>query len=182
MTKTDLLFKSNHDRIPVGCAPFGTARWDRKLGNHRALVRVTAAADAVCAYLPWRRRDAHPEAKHVMVIDAQTDKAVVNTVVATCNKEYGEIVFQPVSGTGEYYLYYLVPEEDRFGETWPRSSFPIIQYKRPQNRPAEAWMEKHGLTRQALESTPPPGGWHRKDRPVYPTPWRDLPLAVLIEF
>ena len=177
-----ILFKSNDDRVPRGLAKWGVADWDRKLGNHRAIVHVSEATDAVCAYLPWRRRDAHPEAKHVMVVDAQTDRAVANTVVATCNKEYGEIVFQPVSGAGDYYLYYLVPEEDIYGETWPRSSFPIIQYKRPQNHPAEAWLKKHGLTRQVLESTPNPADWHRASADVYPTAWRELPLAELIEF
>ena len=132
MESDRMLFKSNDDRVPRGMAKYSVADWDRKLGNHRALVRVRGVTDALCAYLPWRRRDAYPEAKHVMVIDAQTDKVVANTGVATCNKEYGEIVFQPVSGAGDYYLYYLVPNEDMYGETWPRSSFPIVQYKRPQ--------------------------------------------------
>ena len=88
------------DRVPRGLAQYGIADWDRKLGNHRAVVRVDEARDAVCAHLPWRRRDAHPEAKHVMVVDAQTGKVVTNTVVATCNREYGEIVFQPTGGAG----------------------------------------------------------------------------------
>ena len=160
-------------------APVGISH---ELGNHRAIVRVSEVADAICAYLPWRRRDAHPEAKHVMVVDVQTGKVVSNSVVATCNREYGEIVFQPVSGAGDYYLYYLVPEDDVYGETWPRSSFPIIQYKRPQNRPAEAWLEEHGLSRQVLESTPNPADWHRPHAEVYAAAWRELPLAELVEF
>lgn len=182
MATESMLFKSNSDRVPRGLAAYGIADWDRKLGNHRALVRVREATDAVCAYLPWRRRDAHPEAKHVMVVDTQTGRVVANTVVATCNKEYGEIVFQPVSGVGEYWLYYLVPEEDAYGATWPRSSFPIIQYKRPQNQPLKTWLKKHGLTRQILESTPDPKGWCRANADVYAAVWRQLPLAELIEF
>ncbi len=182
MESDNILFKSNDDRVPRGLAKYGVADWDRKLGNHRVLVRVSVTADAICAYLPWRRRDAHPEAKHVMVVDAQTDKVVVNTVVATCNKEYGEIVFQPVSGPGDYYLYYLVPEEDMYGETWPRSSFPIIQYKRPQNEPAKKWLKRHALTRHTLESTPNPRDWHRVHAEVYAVAWRELPLAEQVEF
>jgi len=178
----DMPFKSNDDRVPRGCARYGVADWDRARGNHRAVVRVKEPAGAVCAYLPWRRRDAHPEAKHVMVVDAETGETVTNVTVATCNREYGEVVFEPESGAGEYHLYYLVPGDDAFVETWPRSSFPMIRYKRPQNRPAAEWLEEHGLTRQALESTPKPGGWHKKDRPIYPAPWRELPLAELVEF
>jgi len=176
------LFKSNNDRAPRGLAKYGVADWGRELGNHRAIVRVSEAVDAVCAYLPWRRRDAHPEAKHVMVVDAQTGKTVSNTVVVTRNKEYGEIVFQPVSGAGEYQLYFLVPAEDRYGQTWPRSSFPTIQYKKPQNQPAKEWLEKLGLSRQVLESTPNPRDWHRPSAEVYPAIWRELPLAELVEF
>jgi hypothetical protein len=75
----------------------------------------------------------------------------------------------------------MVPEEDEYGETWPRSSFPIIQYKRPQNRPDEAWMEAHSLTRQALETTTNPCRWHQKEKTIYAPIWRELPLAELVE-
>jgi len=182
MLKENMLFKSNDDRVPVGVAKYGFADWDRKRGNHRALVRVNASSDIVCAYLPWRRRDAYPQAKHVMVVDAQTDQVVANVVVATCNKEYGEILFKPTSGTGEYYIYYLIPEEDPYGATWPRSSFPIIQYKRPQNQPEESWLAAHGLTREALETTTDPRGWHLQGGTVYATVWREFKLTELVEF
>ncbi len=176
------LFKSNTERIPRGLAGYEVSEWDRSLGNHRALVRVTGPADIVCAYLPWRRRDEHPEAKHVLVKDARTGEVVRNVVVASCNKEYGEILFQPTGGPGAYHLYYLIPEEDRYGATWPRSSFPIIRYKRPQNRPEEAWMERHGLTCQALESTPNPKPASMNERQIYPALWRDLPLCEGVVF
>lgn len=182
MQCTSSLFRTNDDRVPTGIATYGITDWDRKHGNHRALVHVDDPADIVCAYLPWRRRDAHPEAKHVMVIDAQTGQVVTNVMVATCNKEYGEILFQPTSGTGAYYLYYLVPGEDPYGETWPRSSFPIIQYKRPQNRPEELWLETHGLRREDLETTTNPRRWHQQEKTVYATVWREFPLAERVEF
>lgn len=175
------VFKDNNERIPQGLAAYRSAQWDRSRGNHRAVVRVRHEADIVCAYLPWRRRDVHPEAKHVLVIDARTDRVVGNVVVATCNREYGEILFQPVSGPGDYHLYYLVPEEDKYSATWPRSSFPIILYKRPQHRPEESWLEKHGLTRQALESTPLPTTVPG-EKEIYPAPWRKLPVCELVAF
>jgi hypothetical protein len=97
MNGEDSFFFAKYNRIPRGLAPFGTGEWDECLGNHRAVIRVTWAAEAVCAYLPWRRRDAFPQSKHVRVVDGQTGATVVNSVVATCNREYGEVMFEPVN-------------------------------------------------------------------------------------
>lgn len=179
---SDHLFKSNAERIPQGLARYGVAEWDRNLGNHRAVVQVPEAADIVCAYLPWRRRDAHPEAKHIQVREAKTGKIVTNVVVATCNREYGEVLFQPTAGVGEYHLYYLMPEEDRHATVWPRSSFPVVRYKLPQNSPDQDWLEKHGLAREVLESTPFPALSNMNEREIYPALWRDLPLCEVVAF
>ncbi len=54
----------------------------------------------------------HPEAKNVTVVDAHSGEVVSNRVTVLCNKEYGEVAFQPVSGPGTYYFYYMQPVED----------------------------------------------------------------------
>ena len=66
------LCKDTYDRVPRGVARFGMGAWDRALGNHRAVIKVNQAGEAAYAYLPWRRRDAFPQAKHVRVVDGQT--------------------------------------------------------------------------------------------------------------
>ena len=87
----------------------GSANGIAALGNHRAVIRVTQPAEAVSPGCPgggatpsrrpsmswsWTRRPARPW---------------TNSVVATCNREYGEVVFEPTSGPGLYYAYYLMP-------------------------------------------------------------------------
>ena len=45
------------------------------LGNHRAIVSVNTPASVAEAYIPWRRRDANPEQKGIIVINVSTGKA-----------------------------------------------------------------------------------------------------------
>ena len=87
--------------------PYGVGSWPEKLGNHRAVVRVAGKAAAVWAHIPWRRRDAHPERKAVWVYDAKTNTRVRNVLRANIQRELGDIVFEPASGPGDYYVYFL---------------------------------------------------------------------------
>lgn len=195
MMKQDSSFQT--DRIPKGCAKFGIGEWDHiAYGNHRAVIRVAEAGEAVCAYLPWRRRDLHPAAKHVLVVSAQSGKTVGNSVAAACNREYGEIVFEPVEGPGLYYAYYFVPARDPHAYTWPRSAFPITRYMAPRPPTSVEWAARHNLTPDQIEIIPradidwdgmPPESDDpipklRKDGKVYPAAWRALPQAELVEF
>jgi len=52
--------------------PYAVAKtpWDESLGNHRAIVHVAQAADAVLVNIPWRRRDCDPERKQIIIVDA----------------------------------------------------------------------------------------------------------------
>ena len=175
-------YVSKYDRVPRGIARYGFGEWDRGMGNHRAVLRVRQAGTAICAWLPWRRQDAFPNAKHVMIVDAQTGRPVKNCVVATCNREYGEIVFEPVSGPGLYYAYYLVPTPDRHRWVWPRSSFPVTMYEPPRTTSSPAWRKKHRLQPEDTGSTPNPDNWCTQSADTYRAPWRDLPEAELVEF
>lgn len=87
---------------------YGVGSWKADgLGNHRAVVRVGEKAEAVRVRIPWRRRDREPEKKDVIVIDAATGERVENVVRVEVGRAYGEIVFQPRSGPGEYYVYFM---------------------------------------------------------------------------
>ena len=49
-------------RQAAGDIPYRTGTWDAETrGNHRAVLRVAAEADAVRVRIPWRRRDLEPE-------------------------------------------------------------------------------------------------------------------------
>jgi hypothetical protein len=87
---------------------YGTGKWDREgLGNHRAVIEVGDNSETVYVRIPWRRRDASPEKKDLILVDAATGKSVANLFRKTINAEFGEIVFQPVTGKGIYYLYFM---------------------------------------------------------------------------
>lgn len=166
------------------------------MGNHRAVIRVDEAADAVCAYLPWRRRDRHPESKHVLIISEKTGTTVGNSLAVACNREYGEIVFEPIDGPGIYYAYYLVPTPDPQAHTWPRWAFPITRYMVPRPPSSLQWAVHHGLTPDAIGAIQPSTvNWDgmppeadaaiprlRADAIVYSAVWRTLPQATLVEF
>ena len=67
--------------------------WDAdSLGNHRVVVSVDKAGDAVLATMNWRRRDLNPEEKNLIVVDAKTGKRVTNVARFTVNREKGEVV------------------------------------------------------------------------------------------
>lgn len=82
-------------------------RANDSLGNHRVVIHVNKKTDAVWAHIPWRRRDSKPEEKNILIQDATTGKMITNKVIVAINKEYGDILFQPQTIKGDYYVYYL---------------------------------------------------------------------------
>lgn len=87
---------------------YSTGTWaNDSLGNHRVVIHVGKKADAVWAHIPWRRRDSNPEAKDILIQDAATGKMIANRVMVAVNKEFGDIVFQPQTINGDYFVYYL---------------------------------------------------------------------------
>jgi len=115
--------------------PYRTGKWTAdSFGNHRAVVSVPAAAPAVWAHLPWRRPDLHPEQKGVWVVDAKTGQRVLNVQRGSITRESGDIAFEPTSGPGEYYVYYL-----RYTGT-VTSSYPKLSYPGPDSTASAAWL------------------------------------------
>ena len=132
--------------------PHGLGRWEPdSTGNHRAVVRVATAADAVRVHIPWRRRDEHPEAKRVEVVAAATGQRVADVARVRVDREAGDIVFQPAAGPGEYWVYWM-PYQGTF-----RSNYPRITY-RPQDSTATAeWLTRNQLTADGLRG----GAWRQ---------------------
>ena len=113
----------------------GTQTWDPDhLGNHRAVVRVTANAPAVKVRIPWRRRDTAPESKNLIVVDAITNKEITNISLLNINRDFGDIAFEPLSGAGTYYVYYLPYIVSA------RTNYPKITYPPYQGKADPAWL------------------------------------------
>lgn len=101
----------------------GTGNWNEKeLGNHRAVIRVLEDADAVFVHVPWRRED-DPEKKNVIITDAASGKQVENLFRVSANREFGDFIFQPATGKGVYYLYYL-PHKTTGSWYFPNTIYP----------------------------------------------------------
>jgi hypothetical protein len=96
-----------------------------QLGNHRAVVKVTKARQqAVRVVLKWRRPDLRPDTKLVRIVDAATGDTVRNVKVLSLTAVQGDIVFQPKTVPGKYYVYYLPYKfraqygDARYGKPW----------------------------------------------------------------
>ena len=121
-------------------------------GNHRAVVAVEAAGaaeadsppDAVRVTIPWRRRDADPASKGIIVVDAATGEAVRNALATRIENASGDVVFRPNPGSAVYHAYYL---------PWQSSGgyYPTITYPTPE-RLRDAGRESEGLTTGQAES------------------------------
>lgn len=115
--------------------------WDPdRFGNYRAVVRVTAAADAVRVHIPWRRRDEAPEKKSLIVIDARSGNEIKNVSLIEINREFGDIAFEPASGPGTYYIYYLPYV------VGGRTNYPQITYPGPRSQASPDWLGRLKFT------------------------------------
>lgn len=128
---------------------YGTGVWNAdSLGNHRVVVAVDKPSEAVVTTLNWRRRDFNPEDKNLIVVDAETGKRVMNVARFTVNREKGEVVFQPQTTPGKYYIYYLknVMSGSRF--------YPTVKYPAFEQTASEAWLKANKLTGKKVPKLP----------------------------
>jgi len=147
---------------------FGIGSWDSdKFGNHRVVINVADKADAIWAHIPWRRRDFNPDKKRLIIVDAKTERPLRFFLAADIQREYGDLVFQPTTTPGDYFVYYLPHEQT---ESW--GSYPDYIY--PEPRPLLpsgdkfmflAWLTSNGLTADRLVKRP----------------WELLPKARVLE-
>lgn len=121
--------------------PRGIGDWNPdSLGNHRAVLRVDAAAPAVRAHVEWRRRDRHPERKRLIVTDS-VGRRVRNATPIRITRVTGDLAFEPTAGPGRYFAYYM-PYTGTV-----RSNYPKITYPPPDTTADPSWLQRHGLDR-----------------------------------
>ncbi len=104
------------------------------LGNHRVGLTFNGTGKIAKVIIPWRRRDTDPQDKRIIVEDAMTHKKILNVKSGMLNREMGEIYFEPVSGTGTYYIYYMPYKNEG------RSNYPKGVYLKPENTAAADWL------------------------------------------
>ena len=123
----------------------GNDSWNAdSLGNHRAVVEVTASGSVAKVVLEWRRRD-DPTGKEVMVVDAKTNKLVLNVKTEDISREHGTVYFEPTSGRGKYFIYYMPYK------VTARSNYPKAVYVKMKETASANWLTKtNGATAAKL--------------------------------
>ncbi|MCD2423318.1 DUF6067 family protein [Niabella pedocola] len=113
----------------------GSSSWNTdSLGDHRVVVQFNGSGNIAKAEVVWRRRDADPASKRIIVQDARTGAKITNVKVAAVSNEKGTVLFEPVSGKGQYYLYYLVSKNSG------SPNYPTVTYLKPENTAADTWL------------------------------------------
>ena len=119
--------------------------WIRdSLGNQRGVVRyggdrsgvAGGSAGVVRVVIPWRRRDEDAAKKRIIVQDSATGVRVRNVWVRSVTREAGDILFEPVSGRGCYYIYYEPYRNEG------RSNYPKGVYWRPDTTASSDWLRR----------------------------------------
>lgn len=112
----------------------GHNQWNPdSLGNVRAVVEVKQKAAAARAAIDWRRRDKHTDSE-VIVVDSATSRRILNVKTENISRESGEVTFEPVSGAGTYYIYYLPYKVQG------RTNYPTANYLNRSNTASETWL------------------------------------------
>lgn len=107
------------------------------LGNHRAVVQYSGKGTIAKATIEWRRRDENPDQKRIIVQDAKTGKNILNVKSTAITRESGTVFFEPVSGKGTYYVYYLP-----YIDEGPSVYYPKGIYAKPENTADAQWITK----------------------------------------
>lgn len=120
------------------------------LGNHRIVVQCNGAGSVAHVVIPWRRRDEHPGNKKIIVQDSATGKIILNKTTGAISRESGEVFFEPVSGKGIYYIYYMPYRNEG------RSNYPKGVYWKPDTTatasPAGKTVECKALVEQSIDA------------------------------
>jgi len=140
--------------------PYTIGSWSDTLGNHRARIQVSEQADAVWIHLPWRRHDRDLQEKQILIIDAATGQSIANVVRIQISGESADLVFQPHTVPGEYFVH------DSLYEVQQRYGNYDGKYLSPQTTALPEWVQQHGLMEMQL----PQGEWKK------------LPQAKILEF
>ncbi|KAF2335151.1 hypothetical protein FND99_07350 [Flavobacterium daemonense] len=114
----------------------GNDSWNpNQFGNHRAVIAFSGSGNIAKTTIEWRRRDQNPELKKIIVQDA-SGKEIQNVKTENINRENGTIFFEPISGKGTYYVYYM-PYVDEGTANYPKGI-----YQKPENKADAQWLSK----------------------------------------
>ncbi|MEO3403660.1 glycoside hydrolase domain-containing protein [Mucilaginibacter sp. CAU 1740] len=112
------------------------------LGNHRIVLTFNGTGKVAKAVINWRRRDDSPENRRIIIEDAKTKQKITNVKIGSVNRESGELYFEPTSGKGEYFVYYMPYKNEG------RSNYPKGVYLKPENTASGDWLNIVSINKQ----------------------------------
>ncbi|MEO6069074.1 MAG: glycoside hydrolase domain-containing protein, partial [Chitinophagaceae bacterium] len=114
----------------------GTNGWkEDSLGNHRAIVLFTGKGSVARVSIQWRRPDHNPQLKRIIIEDAKTGTKITNVKTGAITNESGDLFFEPLSGAGTYYVYYMPYKNEG------RSNYPKGVYLLPEETASSQWLQ-----------------------------------------
>jgi Family of unknown function (DUF6067) len=118
-----------------------TDNWNAdSLGNHRAVVHFNGTGKVAKVIIEWRRRDNDPKKKRIIIEDGQTKKRILNVTARNISRESGEVYFEPTSGKGIYYVYYLTYKNEG------RNNYPRGVYLKPDTTASAEWLKLFSIS------------------------------------
>ena len=153
-----------------------TGQWQPEgLGYHRAVILVSKAAEAVKVKIPWRRLD-NVEEKNLIMVDALAGQRVKNIYCTEKNKDFGEIVFKPETGEGEYYLYYMPSRMDLKVMWYPKTEYekPVDTYDPKWRKSTEGNIDSQSAKAIRIESQNDFHSFYPMETPVTKAELADL--------
>lgn len=122
----------------------GNNSWEPdSLGNIRAVINVPEAASCAMVRIPWRRHD-DPQGKDIIVVDAKSNKKIENYKLTDVSRESGTVYFEPRSGAGRYYIYFM-PYQVKGRPNYPN----VVYLDRAAGSPA-SWTPPPGKSQMAM--------------------------------
>ena len=103
------------------------------LGNHRAVITFNGTGNVARSIIQWRRRDADPWNIRLIMEDAKTHEKIDNIRMGVSNNERIELWFEPTSGKGDYYVYYMPYKNEK-------SNYPKGLYLAPEITASISWL------------------------------------------
>src|SRR5690606_15449866 len=131
----------------------GTNNWNAdSLGNHRFVINIKADAFArnkavAHVVIPWRRHDEEVANKRMKLV-AENGKAPVDNIkILSADNDTASILFEPIAGAGNYYLYYMPYKNEG------RSNYPKGTYLKPVETAHADWLKQTLLKRTFAKAT-----------------------------
>ncbi len=116
--------------------------WPESLGNHRALLELDQAAEAVAVDLVWRRHDQNPEQRRFIIIHEESGDTIPNIHRFHLDNERCQLIVGPVLKTGKYHFYYLPYEVQK------EYGFYSRDYLDPEDPADPSWVKQNDLSQR----------------------------------